>query len=496
MYRDKPLTSLITGATAAMIALTGCALYLVDLGAWASGQRFWPMILASSCATLLVMSLLHSDLRRLYDLLAKREAQARQEARTDQLTGLANRKALGERMEALRLSSRGGEALLCLLDLDHFKRVNDTRGHECGDELLVQVAERLVDSLPDAFIARLGGDEFAVMATVGERRAAEDTCRAIVELLARPFALSQGECFTRGSVGAAFLQPGLSPSELLSRADTAMYKAKSDPLSYRIFDEEMIEGVARRARLAIDLRRAAPAFPDCSTVYQPILAVDGALVGLEALLRWKHRELGPIAPAETIAVAEEVHLINELGTLIARQACDAARAFPGPIIAFNVSVVQLLDSRFAEALCSLVTQQGIDSGRFQLEVREADFASRGDDIAGALRRLRSVGFGIAVDDFGSSTSSLVQLRRYGASVLKLDPQVLKNAREVDSIAVMRAKVELAKALGMSVVCEGIGTEADRSAAVQAGCDMLQGYFLGKPQEIGTLRRRSWMLKAA
>src|SRR5688572_29821704 len=124
VYREKPLTSLITGATAAMIALTGCALYLVDLGAWTSGQRFWPLILASSCATLLVMSLLHSDLRRLYELLAKREEQARQEARTDQLTGLANRKALGERMEAERLSTPRGEVLLCLLDLDHFKRVN------------------------------------------------------------------------------------------------------------------------------------------------------------------------------------------------------------------------------------------------------------------------------------------------------------------------------------------------------------------------------------
>lgn len=496
VYREKPLTSLVTGASAAMIALTGCTLYLVDLGAWASGQRFWPLILASSCATLLVMSLLHSDLQRLYDLLADREERARQEARTDQLTGLANRTALGERMEAERSFPGDRELLLCLLDLNHFKRVNDTRGHECGDELLVQIARRLAEALPEAFIARLGGDEFAVLAPAHGRTAAEQTCQTIVEVLARPFALSQGECFTRGSVGAAFLQPGLSTSELLSRADTAMYRAKSDPLSYRIFDEEMIRGVARRARLAVDLRQAAPVFSGCSTVYQPILRADGVLVGLEALLRWKHRELGPIPPEETIAVAEEVHLINEVGLLVAQHACDAARAFPEPVIAFNVSVVQLLDNRFDEALCKLISQQGIDSGRIQLEVRETDFASRGEDIAGALARLRSAGFGIAVDDFGSSTSSLVQLRRYGASVLKLDPQVLKNAREVDSIAVMRAKVELAKALGMSVVCEGVGTEADRSAALQAGCDMVQGYLLGKPEEIDTLRRRTWMLKAA
>ena len=496
MYRQQPLTNLITGATAAMIALTGCALYVVDNGAWSSHGSFWPMILASSSATLLVMSLLHTDLQRLYKLLGQREAQAQQEARTDLLTGLANRKSLGEQIETKRTTFGEKATILCLLDLNHFKRVNDTRGHEGGDELLISVARRLQEALPHAFIARLGGDEFAILAEIGNADEADEVCRQIVDVFGNPFGLAQGQCYTRGSVGAAFFEAELTVSELLRRADAAMYRAKSDPKSYLVFDEEMIAGLQRRARLSIDLRNSAPSFPSCSVVYQPIFEKGGGLASLEALLRWEHRELGQIPPAETVAVAEEIHLINELGLLVAKDACRAAQMFPEPVIAFNASVVQLLDERFAVALRELVHQQGIGCERFQIEVKESDLATRGSDIAGTLRKLRDAGFRIAVDDYGSSTSSMVQLQRYGVSVLKLDPRVLRNAREVASIAVMRAKVELGKALGMTVVCEGVGVEADRAAALQAGCDMMQGFLLGKPQVLETLRKEASMRQAA
>lgn len=496
MHREKPLTSLVTGATAAMIALTGCVLYLADTGLVRAENRFWPIIVASSAATLLVMSLLHSDLQRLYELLANREAQAREEARIDQLTGLANRTSLSERIEIERRCLGERSVVLCLLDLDHFKRVNDTRGHEGGDELLVSTARRLQEAMPGAFVARLGGDEFAVVAGADGNEGAEQVCRRIVDVFSRPFTLSHGECFTRGSLGAAFLEPDLSTSDLLRRADKAMYQAKSSPHSFRIFDEEMIEDIARRSQLAHDLRHSAPDFENCSTVYQPIMAAGGALMGLEALLRWKHPRLGPIPPEETVSLAEEIHFINQLGLRVAADACRAAQAFPGLTIACNVSVVQLLDARFDEDLGSLVAQHGLDCGRLQLEIREVDFATRGQDVSSTLRRLKCAGFRLAVDDFGSSTSSMAQLQKLGVSVLKLDPKVLRNAREVESIAVMRAKVELAKALGMSVVCEGVAVEEDRSAAIQAGCDMLQGFLLGRPEELGLLQGRNWVPKAA
>jgi diguanylate cyclase (GGDEF)-like protein len=486
----------MTGATAAMIALAGCALYLVEYSTPGIHGRFWPMIVASSSATLLVMSLLHSDLQRLYKLLAEREERAQQEARVDPLTGVANRKSLGERLEAKRASCADKNPELCLLDLNHIKHDNDTRGHEGGDELLVSVARRLEAAIPEAFIARLGGDEFAILADVDSARCAEDICLRIVDIFASPFALTQGECFTHGSVGAAFLQRDLTVSELLRRADAAMYKAKSDPSSFKIFDAEMIEGMERRARLALDLRNASPSFADCSAAYQPILGRDGSLEGLEALLRWKHPKLGQIPPAETVSVAEDVHLINELSLVVAKAACRAAQTFPDAMIAFNVSAVQLLDARFEGSLRELVDREGVAYGRLQIEIKESDFAARGHDMSGALRRLSGAGFKIAVDDFGSSTSSLVQLQRYGVSVLKLDPKVLRNAREVANIAVMRAKVELAKALSMVVICEGVAVEADRTAAMQAGCDMMQGYLLGRPQELESLRKACLMLKAA
>lgn len=495
MYQRQPLTSLVTGATAAIIALTGCALYLLDHGTLGSG-RLWPMIVASSSATLLVMSLLHSDLQRLYDLLAKREAQAQQEARVDLLTGLANRKCILEQLEAMRAERGDREMVLLLLDLNHFKRVNDTRGHEAGDELLVSIARRLEALVPGAFIARLGGDEFAILAAATGREEAEVICERVVTVWDTPFELPQGGCLASGSVGAAFVQRDLTASEVLRRADAAMYRAKSDAVSFKIFDDGMMAEVERRARLAFDLRNSAPLSSCCSAVYQPIVSRDGLIVGLEALLRWKHPSLGQIPPQEIVSVAEEIQLINELGLVVAKEACRAAKAFPGAIIAFNASVVQFLDPRFEQQLQQLVRAERVKPEQLQIEVREADFASRGRDMSGVLRRLLKAGFRIAADDYGSSTSSLVQLQRYGVTVLKLDPRVLRNAREVDHIGVMRAKVELAKALGMSVVCEGVAVEADRVVALQAGCDMMQGYLLGSPRELSAILKATALRNAA
>ena len=495
MSREKPLTSLVTGATATIIALTACVLYLVDLGVWGSG-RFWPMILASSSATLLVMSLLHSDLQRLYKSLAEREARAQQEARVDLLTGLANRKALVEQLEAIRTDHADRKVALLLLDLNHFKRINDTRGHDGGDELLVSIARRLESAVPGAFIARLGGDEFAVIISADRIELAEEICQRLVAIWTRPFDLSQGKCFVSGSLGAAFFDRELTVSELLRRADAAMYRAKSHPACYKLFDHEMIAGMERRARLAVDLRHSFPHFSDCSAVFQPIVRADGLLVGLEALLRWKHPSLGQIPPLEIISLAEEVQLVNELSLVVAMEACHAAKAFPDAVIAFNASVVQLLDTRFEDQLQQLVRENGVAPARLQIEVKESDFAARGQDMAGALARLVETGFKIVADDYGSSTSSLVQLQKYGVSILKLDPRVLRNARETAHIGVMRAKVELARALGMSVVCEGVAVEADRAAAVQSGCDMMQGYLFGGPQELRALRQAQSMRSAA
>ena len=382
MDQQKPLTVLMTGATAAIVAISSCAFYLIDLGAWASHGRYWPMILSSSAATLLVMSFLYSDLQRLYRLLTEREARANREARVDPLTGLANRKALLEQLDVARAESSERKLLLLILDLNHFKRINDTRGHMGGDELLVAMARRLEEGVPEAIIARLGGDEFAVALDAGDQREAEDVCRRIVEVWAKPFDLSQGECFVSGSVGAAFLEPNLTTSELLRRADAAMYAAKTQLARFKVFDHEMIEKNDRRSRLSVDLRNCSPSFEGCRAVYQPIVSRDGSPIALEVLLRWKHPMLGEIPPPEIVSVAEEVQLVNELSLFVAKQACRAAQVFPNAVIAFNVNAVQLFDGRFEEQLLQLLSEEGVAPTRVQIEVKEADFAARSRDMSG------------------------------------------------------------------------------------------------------------------
>jgi diguanylate cyclase (GGDEF)-like protein len=497
--RQQTLTNLVTGATAAIVALTACALYAATHRVWGTiptHHSLWLMIAASTSATLLVMSRLHQDLQRLYLLSAAREEQAQREARTDLLTGLANRKSLIEELKSRLGNDKGAESALFLVDLNHFKRVNDTRGHDFGDELLIGIARRLEDAVPDAFIARLGGDEFAVICEIDGQKGAEAICKSVAGSFTQPFNLPRGACYASCSIGAAFLGPGLTVSENLRRADAAMYRAKADQIPFKVFDREMIGDVERRARLTEDLRNSAPAFAGLSIVYLPICGTDLSIIGLEALLRWKHPQFGHIPPPETISIAEEVQLINDIGLYVAREASRAALSFPNLLIALNISVVQLLDCSFADEILRVVGQNKVRLDQLQIEVREKDFAKRGQDMSPALALLSTAGIRIAVDDFGSSALSPMELRRYGVSTLKLDPRVLKNAREAANVAVMRANVDLARTLGMTVVCEGVATEGDLQAALEAGCDMVQGYLTGVPQELGVLRKELLARKVA
>lgn len=493
LIKHRSLTSVLTGGTAAMIALTACSLFIIDRSTASVGgeARLWPMILASSCATLLVMTVLQDELESLYRALAAREEQARADARTDPLTGLGNRRFLFD--ELARLQARADPpsmSALILIDLDHFKRVNDTRGHHFGDALIKAVATRLRYAAPHAKLVRLGGDEFALLVEMKDERELAEVCEELVASFEAPFATDGEECFARGSLGAAILTPELTPSELLRRADIAMYRAKINQSGFQLFDSEMIAAVERRAKLAKDLRQCVASGEGLSAQFQGIFDRSGKLAGVEALLRWRHPKLGPIPPAEIISLAEETQLINEVGIVVAAHGCRAAQSLPEVTVAMNVSYVQLLDSRFRKELERVVASGKISPSRFQIEVRETDFVERAPDMKLALGELKLAGFQIAVDDYGSSTSSLPYLRKLGVSVLKLDPRVLHNSREAGSIAVMRAKVQLARALGMMVVCEGVADAGDEAAALQAGCDRLQGYFLGEPEDLEVLASKA------
>ncbi|MCT2559409.1 EAL domain-containing protein [Tsuneonella sp. YG55] len=483
---NRTLTFLLTSATAAMIALTACALYLIDRGTIAlatGGSKIWPMVLTSSCATLLVMALLQDELRKMYRELADREEQARLDAHTDPLTGLGNRKFLFNELERLIPDSGTQTIALVLIDLDNFKRVNDTRGHLVGDGLIKAVAARLCVIHPDAVLIRLGGDEFALLVQTQHEKGLDEACQRLVEAFDEPFLADGEECMASGSLGAALLRPDLCPSELLRRADIAMYCAKRERCGFRLFDEEMSQVAARKASLATDLRYVIRSGQGLTTSFQGIYSPSGDLLAIEALLRWRHSTHGHVPPPEIIAVAEEIRLINDLALVVAKQSCRAAQACRGISVAMNVSPMQLLDCRFREELERIVEESNISAQRIQLEIREADFVDRGGGMREALAGLKRAGFKIAVDDFGASTSSLAHLQTLGVTILKLDPMVLRSSREVGSIAVMRAKVQLAQALGMKVVCEGVADEADRTAALLSGCDMLQGYLFEEPREL-------------
>lgn len=485
MQRQRSLTSLITGASVTMISLTSLALVVLSRNSadhgFAAVQPVWPMIMASSVAIILVMSHLHGELRKLYRIITEREERAHKDARLDALTGLGNRKFLIEQLEArLAPGASDGRSALLLIDLNNFKRVNDTLGHAIGDQLIMAVATRLRSAYPDAIAARLGGDEFALIIDRLETVALSQVCETVANRLSAAFPIGGHSLLIGGSVGAAHLAKGLDVSKLMQRADAAMYRAKSAQCRYQIFDTAMIAAGERRADLAMALRECLEQGIGIFAVFQTVVSPERNTRGLEALLRWQHDTLGEISPLEIISIAEEVHLLNEVGLFMAREAAKAAAVLPRYFVAFNLRAVQLLTPEFVDGLIRIAKEHGVANGQLHIEIHERDFVDRGSEIALSLELLRSAGFRIAVDDFGTSTSSLTMLRDLGITTLKLDPCILKTAREDASIAFMRAKVSLAKALGMTVVCEGIDSAFDESAAIQAGCDLMQGFRFSRP----------------
>lgn len=475
----------MTGATAAMIALTTITHIVVQRDRLLAGMNIdyqvWSMTLTSTCATLLVMSVLQVNLNELWKALADKEAQARGDARTDALTGLGNRTFLLETLaERYSRDFSGEPAALLFIDLDNFKRVNDTLGHAVGDELIIKVARRLASVESDAAIARLGGDEFAIILDVSDSEQLEIVCKDIVTALAATYMIGGTEVYVGVSVGAVMFKSELSASDLMRCADVAMYKAKSGQTRYRLFDQELIESVERRGLLEVRLREALRSGHGLSAVFQPQVTPDGGMVALEALLRWNDAQFGSISANEVISIAEESGLIAEVGLFMANVACEAARQHPHQQICLNVAPLQLLDEQFSVQLETLVNEAGLSPAQFQIEIAEGTLAERGIAIRPAMLSLIAAGFSLAADDVGTSTSSLTHLASLGVTTIKLDRSLLQGAVQQGNISVMRAIVSLAKTLHLSVVCEGVSNAVEEETAIQAGCDFLQGFRYGKP----------------
>jgi diguanylate cyclase (GGDEF)-like protein len=413
-------------------------------------------------------------------------------ARFDAATGLPNRNLVHERIQQAIAAARrrdSGVGVL-LLDLDRFKLVNDTLGHQRGDALLAQVGLSLKDCVRrEDTVGRMGGDEFAVV--LGELPRPDDAAlvaRKILDSFGAPFDLEGQEAFITASIGVAtFPQDGDDADTLLQRADAAMYRAKeSSRNAYCFYTSEMNERAAAKLQLNSDLRRAVER-AEFELNYQPKVRLDtGALVGMEALLRWRHPERGMVAPNDFVPALEDTGLIMGVGDWVVAEACRQLRRWidaglaPLPI-AVNLSVKQFRRRDLDAAIDRQLSAYGLARGLLELEVTESSLMEDPRDAVRQLRTLRDAGLSISADDFGTGYSSLAYLTRLPLSALKIDRGFVNDAlRDPQSAAIVRMVIDMARRLNMDVVAEGIETEAHAEFLRQQGCELGQGYLYGRP----------------
>jgi diguanylate cyclase (GGDEF)-like protein len=377
------------------------------------------------------------------------------------------------------------------MDLDGFKVVNDSLGHDAGDRLLVEVAKRLGSCLrPEDTLARFGGDEFTVL--IEDARVLDAAVRVaerIVENLREPFTLDGRELYLATSIGIGLGGDGTkNAEELLREADTAMYMAKDEGGIIRVFDPAMHGRAVYRLELENDLRRAIE-HNEFVVHYQPIVNLQtGELWGVEALVRWEHPERGLLDPDEFVPVAEESGLVVPMGELVLEEACrravDWQRAFPRtPPLAMtvNLSGRQLRRPDLHEVIGRALKESGLPASSLGFDMTETVYINALDTNTAALDRLRAMGIRIALDDFGTGYTSLSYLKRLPADILKIDKSFTKGLGvEVEDTAILQTVVDLAHILGMEVVAEGVEIEEQETLLKEMGCDMVQGNHFSKP----------------
>ncbi len=428
------------------------------------------------------------------------EEQIRHSARHDGLTGLANRKVFIETLDqAIARAERSERAFAVLyLDLDHFKDVNDTLGHPVGDELLCAAAERLRGCVRKTdLVARFGGDEFAILSE-GVRDPADvaNLAAKIIDSLKEPYSLSGNEISSGASVGIAVWEPGdKDPELLLSNADIALYRAKSEERgSYRFFTEAMDTEVRARVTLSAELRNAIEAGELCLDYQPQVELATGRIVGVEALVRWRHPDRGVLGPTEFIPIAEQTGLIVGVDSWVLREACRQGKAWVDEGIApdtigLNMSPVYLKRTLEVEQqVLAALSETGLPPERLEIEITESGLMMASREHEAALSRLRDKGIKLAIDDFGTGYSSLDYLRRFPAHRLKIAQVFIAQiVTDPSSEAILRAVVGLSRELGMVSIAEGVETEKQLAVIKACGCPEVQGYYFAKPLSAEDIR---------
>lgn len=429
----------------------------------------------------------------LNDVTARKEAEEQLAflAHHDPLTGLPNRVLFDQHLrQAIAGPVSERKFALCFIDLDRFKLVNDSLGHEAGDAVLIEVAQRLSKlSRSDDIVARLAGDEFVILLSgSGDAETAATIAHRVLSALTRPIRAAGQDIDIGASLGLA-LYPGDGENieTLLRNSDAAMYAAKAAGRNtFRFYNDAMNRQASHRLALEIDLRRAVSRH-QLELFYQPqIRATDGRLAGVEALLRWRHPEWGLVSPAEFIPVAEEAGIIAELGewalSEAARQIADwHRRQVPVAQVAVNLSPYQFHDPDLAARLERILTTASIPAEWIELEITESAAMANPDGAVQVLQHLRKMGHKVAMDDFGTGHSSLAMLCTLPLDILKLDRSfVCRLPESKTDAAVAEAVTTLARRLGLLVVAEGVESEAQREFLADLGCDMLQGFLYARP----------------
>jgi diguanylate cyclase (GGDEF)-like protein/PAS domain S-box-containing protein len=423
------------------------------------------------------------------------EERLKYQAFHDPLTELPNRALFMNRLghALIRTERREKVAAVLFLDLDNFKLINDSLGHETGDKLLVSVAQRLRGCLrAEDTAARFGGDEFTIL--LEEVRNASDAVRVaqqITRALSDAFVLESREIFVTTSIGIALGTSGLErPTDVLRNADVALYRAKAGGrATYEVFDPFMNIAALERLDLEADLRRAVER-KEFAVHYQPqIELASGGITGWEALVRWMHPERGPISPAAFLSVAEETDLIVKIGAMVLEQACRQAKEWQelcptdDPIkMSVNISARQLQrPDELLEEITRVLKETGLTPSSLVLEITESMLMGDAEHNVALLKRLRDLGVGIAVDDFGTGYSNLAYLKSFPVDWLKVDKSFVDGLGDnPEDTAIVDAVISLARAMGMQTVAEGIESTGQADLLRAMGCDMAQGYYFSEP----------------
>ena len=441
------------------------------------------------------MKLLATDLQASKEKLQVQNRRLQYDAYHDSLTGMPNRLSFWQRLQEVvnQVRPYNGSAVVMLFDLDNFKDVNDTQGHDAGDKLLQDLASRLSFFRKSSeTLYRLGGDEFALVSHDLNEEMALERAEAIREKISQPYQIYDTLIQIGACIGIV-ISDGESRTDYLYKcADLALYAAKKEGSGkVQVYRPGLLQRQQENKSFEDDLIQALNK-GEFRVYYQPIAdTMNGEIYGYEALVRWFHPLRGSVPPTEFIPVAEKIGLINQLGEWVLRTACEAAASWSSPLkVSVNVSPIQLINSSLTDTVVAILRSTGLDPHRLDLEITESDVFNENTRSLEILSQLRELGVQISIDDFGTGYSSLSRLSYFPFDKIKIDRSFVINIPDQkDDLDIVRLIISMGKSLHMRIVAEGVETEAQLQSLRKLGCDLVQGYLIGKPGPLNSPENR-------